>query len=196
MRGSCSRRGVMLGVPFGTGTAHVMQLWPVGISHEGLEHSDQLGQLPGQPRSRTPAGNELRRTLCDAGHDALLALVVVRDPACSLVDPRSVRVQRTIGPISLKFGRKSLAFVALIAINVARELRKWWTGGCSARVPVRDCTKYCALAPAAAPRYISGEFPYTGANAKRAQSASAWPRVPHTRGRVLWPVSSSITCKV
>ena len=43
--GSCSRRGVMLGVPFGAGAAHVVQFRPVGVGHEGLQHSDQLGQL-------------------------------------------------------------------------------------------------------------------------------------------------------
>jgi hypothetical protein len=39
----------------------------------------------------------------------------------------------------------------LIAINVARELREWWSDGCRAG--------HCALAPVVAPRYISGEFP-------------------------------------
>src|SRR3954454_18472586 len=64
-----------------------------------------------------------------------------------LVVALSARVQGTIGRIPLKFGRNSPALAWLIAIKLARELREWCCDGCG------------ALAPAAAPRYISIESP-------------------------------------
>src|SRR4051812_3293785 len=84
-----------------------------------------------------------------AGHDALLALLSVFPTArvARLVVALSARVQGTIGRIPLKFGRNSPALRWLIAIKLARGLREWCCDGCS------------ALAPAAAPRYISIESP-------------------------------------